>query len=73
MLCVVVLAGTGVQLNEPPAPAVFLNHHAAVQLDRVSVAPVCVSDPAVRPTVENSASVEALVISVAQVFSLYAL
>ena len=68
----VVLAATDVQLAEP-GPAVLLCHQAALQLARVSVAPVCVSDPAVRPTVENSASVEALVISVVQVLLLYAL
>ena len=68
----VVLAATDVQLAEP-GPVVLLCHQAAVQLDRVSVAVVCATGFAVRPTVENSASLEAVVNSVAQVFSLYAL
>ena len=65
----VVLAATAVQLVEP-GPVVLLCHQSALQLARVSVAVVCATGFAVRPTVENSASVEALVISVAQVFSL---
>ena len=67
-----VLAATEVQLAEP-GPVVLLCHQAAAQLDRFSVAVVCATGVAVNPTVENSASVESVVISVVQALLLYAL
>ena len=59
-----VLAATIAQV--PASGDVFLCHQARVQLDRVSVAVVCVSEPAVRPTVEKVS----LAISVVQPLSL---
>ena len=67
-LAVSVLAATETQVPAGVAGTVFLCHQSAVQLDRVSVAVVCVSEPAVKPTVEKVS----LAISVVQPLSLYA-
>ena len=54
----------------PPVGTVYLYHQLVDQLARFSVAVVCPTDVAVRPTVEKAVAVAS---SVAQLLSLYAL
>ena len=71
-LAVVVFAATSVQVLSDGVVRWY--HHFSVQFARFSVAVFCPTEVAVRPTVENSASVELVVSSFAgvQLLSLYA-